>query len=198
MLKVLRRGFLLYCERCGSQAFYPVGTVRGDGFDCSLCDYSSQLARDRWNKNEPEPVWNYALDQVVRNLLKKHGDIPLLAAARLATGKPSVLWAPELLVKRDGKSKELDLCLILDGEVIIGEAKFNSRLKTAGRGTAQEARRLVQAARLFSADQIVLATANPGWARGVVTAVEEAIATEWQTGPRPKVVEVTSVGTRSV
>ena len=86
----------------------------------------------------------------------------------------------------------------VDPQIVIGEAKFNSRLRTADRGTAREARRLVQAADLLSADQIVLATANPEWARGVVTAVEEAIATEWQTGPRPKVVEVTSVGTPSV
>jgi len=195
--KVLRRGFLLYCERCWSQAFYPLGTIGGDGFGCLLCGYPSRLARDRWNESEPEPTWNYALDQVVRGLLEKHGDIPLLAAARLATGKHSVLWAPELLITRYGKTKELDLCLILDGEIVIGEAKSGSRLRTAGRGATLEARRLVQAADLLSADQIVLATATPQWTHGVVTAVEEAIATEWRSGPRPKVVEVTSVGTPS-
>ncbi len=196
--KVLRRGFLLYCERCWSQAFYPVGTVGGDGFTCVRCGYPSRLARDRWKKNEPEPAWNYALDQVVRDLLDQHGDIPLLAAARLATGKHSVLWAPELLINVDAKTKELDLCLILDSEIVVGEAKFKSRLKTADRGTAREARRLVQAAHLLSADKIVLATAEAAWARSVTTAVEGAIATEWQIGPRPKVVEVTSVGTPSV
>ena len=134
----------------------------------------------------------------MRDLLDKHGDIPLLAAAHLATGKHSPLWAPELLVNLDLRTKELDLCLILDGEIVVGEAKRNGHLQTTDRGTTQEARRLVQAAHLLSADQIVLATAAARWARGVAGAVQDAIATEWQTGPRPKVVEVTSVGTPSV
>jgi hypothetical protein len=194
-IKVLRRGFLLYCERCLTQAFYPIGVVGGDGFACLLCGYPSRLARGRWNKSEPEPGWNYALDQVVQDLLQKHGDIPLLAAARLARGTHSLLWAPELLVQRNGKTKELDLCLILDGEIVIGEAKFKGRLETGDRGTAKEAKRLVQAAHLLSADKIVLATANAAWLRSVTAAVEQAITTDWHIGPRPNVVELTGVGT---
>jgi hypothetical protein len=196
-IKVLRRGLLLYCERCRAQAFYSIGAVGEDGFACVLCGYPSRLARGRWNEKEPEPAWNYALDQVVRDLLQQHGDVPLLAAARLANGKRSVLWAPELLIERDGKTKELDLCLILDGEIVTGEAKFNNQLKTADRGTAWEARRLGQAAHLLSADRIVLATAKAEWAHGVVAAVEEAIATEWPTGPRPELAAVTDVGESS-
>jgi hypothetical protein len=88
-IKVLRRGLLLYCERCRTQAFYPIGAVGEDGFACLICGYPSLLARGRWYEKEAEPAWNYALDQVVRNLLKMHGDIPLLAATRLASGKRS-------------------------------------------------------------------------------------------------------------
>jgi hypothetical protein len=196
-IKALRRGLLLYCERCRAQAFYPIGAVGEDGFVCLLCGYPSRLARGRWNEKESEPAWNYALDQVVRDLLRKHGDVPLLAVARLANGKRSVLWAPELLIQRDGRTNELDLCLILDGEVVTGEAKSNDQLKTAGRSTASEAKRLVQAAHLLSADKIVLATARAEWAPGVVAAVEEAIAAEWRIGPMPKLVEMTNVGTSS-
>jgi len=108
---------------------------------CLICGYPSRLARGRWYDKEPEPAWNYALDQVVRNLLEKHGDIPLLAATRLASEKRSFLWAPELLIEpRDGNTAELDLCVILDGEVVIGEAKSNSRLKAGGKGTSKRRR----------------------------------------------------------
>jgi len=161
-----------------------------------ICGYPSRLARGRWYDKEPEPAWNYALDQVVRALLEKHGDIPLLAATRLASEKRSFLWGPELLIEpRDGNTAELDLCVILDGEVVIGEAKSNSRLKAGGKGTSKAAKDLVRVAQLLSADQIVLATATPAWARGVVAAVEQAIATEWRIGPRPRVVEETGVST---
>jgi hypothetical protein len=131
----------------------------------------------------------------VRDLLQKHGDIPLLAAARLANGKHSFLWAPELLIQHGGRTKELDLCMIIDGEIVIGEAKFKGRLETADRGTAKEARRLVQAAHLLSADKIVLATGNAAWVRSVIAAVEQAITIDWHIGPRPDVVELTGVGT---
>jgi hypothetical protein len=193
-IKVLRRGLLLYCERCRTQAFYPIGAVGEDGFACLICGYPSLLARGRWYEKEAEPAWNYALDQVVRNLLKMHGDIPLLAATRLASGKRSVLWAPELLIEpRDGNTAELDLCVILDGEIVIGEAKSNSRLRAGRKGTAKAAQDLVRVAQLLSADQIVLATAMPAWAPGVLAAVEHAIATEWRIGPAPRVVEETSM-----
>jgi hypothetical protein len=162
--KVLRRGLLLNCERCSAQAFYPIGAVGDDGFTCSVCRYPSRLARGRWYKRDPEPVWNYDLDQVVRELLRQHGDIPLLAAAHLAKGEYSLLWAPELLVESNGEEAEVDLCLIIDGRIVIGEAKSNSRLNTADKGTARAATRLVRAAHILSADEIMLATAQPSWA----------------------------------
>lgn len=83
--------------------------------------------------------------------------------------------------------------MILDGEIVIGEAKSNSRLRAGRKGTAKAAQDLVRVAQLLSADQIVLATAMPAWAPGVLAAVEHAIATEWRIGPAPRVVEETSM-----
>jgi hypothetical protein len=193
-IKVLRRGLLLSCERCAAQAFYPVGAVGDDGFTCSICRYPSRLARGRWYKRDPEPAWNYDLDQVVRELLRQHGDIPLLAAAHLAEGSRSLLWAPELLVQANGEEAELDLCLIIDGRIVIGEAKSNNRLDTADKSAVQAASGLVRAAHILSADEILLATAQPSWTPSARTAIEAAIAAEWRTGPQPKVTSVVGIG----
>jgi hypothetical protein len=92
---------------------------------------------------------------------------------------------------------ELDLCLIIGGRVIVGEAKSNGRLDAAGKGTSRAAARLVRAAQLLTADTIVLATSQPHWAAGAPTAVAAARANSWQRGPAPDIVEVTSLGTSS-
>jgi hypothetical protein len=193
-IKVLRRGLLLSCERCAARAFYPVGAVGDDGFTCSVCRYPSRLARGRWYKRDPEPAWNYDLDQVVRELLRQHGDIPLLAAAHRAEGSRSLLWAPELLVQANGEEAEVDLCLIIDGRIVIGEAKSNNRLDTADKSTVQAATTLVRTAHILSADEILLATAQPSWAPSARTAIEAAIAAEWRTGPKPRISTVVGIG----
>jgi len=101
-LDVLRRGLLLSCERCRWQAFYPIDQV-GKTFTCAACSHASILASGTWYKGDPEPAWNYSLDQVVRTLLSQHGDIPMLAADHLRRGVGDFLWAPELCVHGKGR-----------------------------------------------------------------------------------------------
>ena len=124
---VLRRGFLLSCERCRWQAFYAVSKV-GKIFTCAACSHASNMASGAWYKGDPEPAWNYSLDQVARTLLQQHGDIPMLAADRLRQGARDFLWAPELSIQVEPSPIEIDICAIVNGWVILGEAKCNGRL----------------------------------------------------------------------
>jgi hypothetical protein len=192
---VLRRGLLLNCARCRFEAFYRIEQV-GPAFDCEACGHTSPLARGRWYKQDAEPCWYYALDQVVQDLLQQHGDVPLLAAQQLRQKAASVLWSPELEVTHAEGSIELDLCLIVDGRIIVGEAKSNNTLK-ADKGTQEAATRLVYAAQLLTADEIVLATSKHAWARGTRAAVTQAVENQWEHGPRPIVTEMVNVGTTS-
>ncbi|WP_406073139.1 hypothetical protein [Streptomyces virginiae] len=193
--KVLRRGLLLNCERCSYEAFYRTELI-SDAFDCEACGYTSAVERGRWYGRDPEPCWYYALDQVVRDLLKQNGDVPLLAAHHRAQGSGSVLWSPELEVTDDSGSIELDLCLIVDGRIVVGEAKSNNTLK-AGKGTQEAAARLAHAAYLLSADEVILATSKSSWARGTRDAVAAAVESRWGGGPRPVVTELVDVGVLS-
>ncbi|MFC8360823.1 hypothetical protein ACFUIY_13220 [Streptomyces griseorubiginosus] len=189
---VLRRGLLLNCARCRFEAFYRIEQV-GPAFDCEACGHTSALTRGRWYAKDAEPHWYYALDQVVQDLLRQHGDVPLLAAQQLRHNAASVLWSPELVVTDNDGEFEIDLCLIIDGRIIIGEAKSNHTLK-ASNGTQEAAARLVHAAQLFSADEIVLATSKSAWARDTVSAVTKAVTEGWTRGPKPVVTELVSVG----
>jgi hypothetical protein len=191
-LNVLRQGFLLYCARCRSYAFYRIDQV-GQTFDCHACGHASRLARGQWYTEDPEPHWYYSLDQVVRDLLEDHGDVPLLASADLSQQSSSVLWSPELEVTDDSGSVELDICLAADGKIIVGEAKSNRAL--GGRkGTEEVARGIVYAAQLLSADEIVLATSQARWARNALNAVGDAVSQSWTRGPQPIIRELTRVG----
>ncbi|MFI6611902.1 hypothetical protein [Streptomyces sp. NPDC050149] len=105
-----------------------------------------------------------------------------------------MLWSPELVVTDAEGSVDLDLCLIVDGRVIIGEAKSNHTLK-ASNGTQEAAARLVRAAQLLSADEIILATGKRAWAKDTLCAVNAAVNERWASGPRPVVTELVNVGT---
>ncbi|WP_327593403.1 hypothetical protein [Streptomyces chartreusis] len=189
---VLRRGLLLNCARCRFEAFYRIEQV-GPTFDCEACGHVSPLTRGRWYAKDAEPHWYYALDQVVQDLLRQNGDVPLLAAQLLRRNAGSVLWSPELTVTDDKMTVELDLCLIVDGRIIVGEAKSNHTLK-ASNGTREAAARLVHAAQLLSADELVLATSKNAWAKDTLSAVTTAVQDGWTSGPRPVITELVKVG----
>jgi hypothetical protein len=191
-LNVLRRGLLLYCARCRVYAFYRIEQV-GQTFECHSCGHVSPLSRGQWYIKDTEPHWYYSLDQVVHDLLTEHGDVPLLAAANLSEHASSALWSPELIVTDNSGSVEIDLCLVVDGRIIIGEAKSNGTLR-GDKGTQEVARRLVHAAQLLSADEIVLATSQPTWAKGTLSSVQDAVSTSWTRGPQPFINEQTRVG----
>ncbi len=192
-MDVLRRGFLLSCERCRWQAFYPVSQV-GKTFTCAACSHASNLASGTWYKKAPEPAWNYSLDQVVRTLLQQHGDIPMLAADRLRQGARDFLWAPELSIQVEPSPIEIDICTVVNGRIIVGEAKCNGRLDSKDRSAQETADRLIRAAQILTADEIVLATSEPSWAPGALTAVESALAADWQHGPLPKITSLVNLG----
>lgn len=191
-LNVLRQGFLLYCTRCRSYAFYRIDQV-GSTFECHACGHASRLSRGQWWTKDPEPHWYYSLDQVVHDLLEEHGDVPLLAATDLSQQALSVLWSPELGVTDGSGSVELDICLIIDGRITVGEAKSNTTL-SGRKSTNQAARGLAHAAQLLSADEIVLATSQETWPRNEINAVQDAVSQSWGRGPQPTIRELTRVG----
>ena len=193
-ISVLKRGLILNCERCLSLDFYTISTISDNGFACSMCGHISQLSSSRWDSNKAEPEWFYTLDPVVRKLLMDNGDVPLLAVSRLSSTVNSMLWSPEIdLIFEDGSNIEIDIAIIADGSVTVGEAKSTDKLKKAGRGTGTASERLVRAAQVFNADRIILATSKKKWSTGVFDSVKHVVDNNWK-GPKPEVITLTDLG----
>lgn len=192
--KILRRGLILICTRCRWQSLIPAEDLGPSTFTCGACSHVNTVTTDTWDKNQLEPVWHYSLDQVIRELLRQNGNVPLLAVDHLGRGHRAVLWSPELAVTMHRDTVELDIAVIVDGRIIVGEAKSNGKLGDGKKNLINSAKRLVAAAKTLAADEIVIATSMGSWSPGTREAVEASISTTWASGPQPYVTEITSVG----
>jgi hypothetical protein len=135
------------------------------------------------------------LSYFARELLEQNGDVPLIAARELMKGSSSHQWSPEILLTYPtGDSIELDIALIVDGKIMVGEAKSNSRISGASWSAKKAARRLVQAARVLTADEIVLATSKSQWAPNVFQSMDAAIDELWDGYRKPRVRPLTDCG----
>lgn len=191
---VLERGFILSCVKCLGKSHYNLDMLDANGFACPLCRHHNSLSAGRWPSGDREPRWSYGLTHVVRELLQQHGDVPLIAAAYLARNQRLYEWSPEIeLTYSNGDSIEIDLFMVVDGRVIVGEAKSNSRLTSAGRSAQTAARRLVQAALALTADEIVLITSQKNWSPNVIPAVDAAVEELWTDSRKPTVSTLTCV-----
>lgn len=176
---VLHRGFLLGCSRCGWHAFYRLGSVTSRSFDCVRCASPTALRQESWTGGH-EPWWYYDLDQVVRALLEKNNDVVLLALDALRTmSRRSFGWMHETALYWADTSKlfaEIDVLALLDGQVVVGEAKkadHLSRQRTA-KAEAAEVAGYVTAAKRIDADVLVFATAADKWSTSTMAAIESA------------------------
>lgn len=103
--------------------------------------------------------------------------MPVLALATLAQSAHSFQDMPEAVVRREGyPDLEVDLWAIIDGRIVIGEAKISDRLEPIKRKEVQRcaaARGLIED---LSADRFVMATTGPAWYGRTETVVNEKIA----------------------
>lgn len=190
---VLRRGLILRCPFCNHLAFTNIEDL-GNTIRCPRCTDDYPLERERWRSPVSEPRWFYDLHPTARALLKGNGDVPLLLSAHLRTSSRRAFTdAPEFELQRaDGSSEvETDLLALVDRQLVIAEAKSNG---TFGSDRNAAATKRVRAARLFQADQIILATTTDVWEAQSISAMRSAIADEsWPARP-PTLRIVTRLG----
>jgi hypothetical protein len=162
--RVLRRGLILQCRRCGYADWYPLEAL-GQTFTCGRCRHVSLIVEAAWKQPEGgEPNWYYDLDEVVYQALRHDVAAPVLALSELAQGAQSILVRPEADVYGDqGLLTEIDLWAVIDGQVVVGEAKTVDRLHRTRAGERRIAARLAGVAEAITADQVVLATTAPAW-----------------------------------
>lgn len=171
---VLRRGYVLKCSHCLHFDWYTLGSI-DQSFSCSRCATANDLTRSSWRGQDPEPTPYYDLAEVVLQALKGNAEVPVRALARLRDGARSFLEVTEMeLAREDGTKLELDLLAIVDGRLVIGEAKTGNRI--AG-SSAQERTWLAKLARTVAAigaHEVVFATASDAWSDATLVNIKTA------------------------
>ena len=174
--RILRRGLLLRCERCNWLAFYSIETL-AQVLPCTRCAHPNELIQPNWRKPTDEPAWFYDLDQLVRDLLGQHGDVPLLASELISRNRHSCLIEHELELIRAGEDRpfaEADICLVSDGRVIVGEGKTTDTI------SRDQITKLARAAAALTADEVHIATTKSAWTQATTDNLRSALTREYQ------------------
>jgi hypothetical protein len=181
---VLRRGLSLACDHCSAFGWYDADDV-GQAFRCWRCRTETVIDSQVVRGEGPEPRWYYALAEVVYQACKHNFNVPVLALHKLAAGARSVLGMTDhqVLFPRDDHAEssdhdevEIDLWGIIDGRIILGEAKTSNQLEATAPKRTEKVRELKRAAEALTADTLVLATAASSWAPSSIDAIKKAFA----------------------
>jgi hypothetical protein len=170
---VIQRGLILDCGVCSYDGWYPLEEL-GEDFRCPRCRARTRLAGPAWKLPPEEPLWFYALSEVVFQFLKNNGHATLLALRKLQEQTRAFMFEPEMDIKDGvGWGCELDIWVVRDGRIAIGEAKTVDRL-----GTPTETTRLLEnlrrAALALRAREVVFATTAVAWQPSVERKVAAA------------------------
>lgn len=171
---VFYRGLVLKCHRCSDLGWFSIAEIT-QNFTCRRCSTNQQYTYPSWHYPN-EPSWFYKLDEMVYQMLRHNGDVTLLTLDALAReSKGSFQFAPELNIKPQSAAKwtlEIDTACIMNGKMIIGEAKSGDTLSTKGETSAQAAARYRDLAEQLGAYGVIFSTVTAGWDASTTTAIE--------------------------
>jgi len=174
---ILWRGLSLQCPECRYAGWYRLADL-DQLFRCTRCRATSPLEQRSWMTPVEELVWQYELDEVVFQAVSRDVRAPILTLDRLRGDSRDLLFVPERDV-RDGDGQlvaEVDVWAIVDGRLIVGEAKTTDRLASGNLGEERTTGRLVYVAEAITADELVLATTAPAWHPSTRAAVGAKLA----------------------
>ncbi len=169
---ILHRGLILKCRYCRTADWFSVADV-GNDFRCKRCRTSqSMLSFNSFGR--PEPMWHYQLDEIVYLGLRNCMQVPLLALDYLKKSSNSFMYADEQEIRNSSNNEaliEIDICCIVDGLLVIGEAKASKRLEGGGRKEKAVLAKYKSLGLSVGARKFVLAT-SVSWSSTTVESAE--------------------------
>lgn len=171
---VLRRGLSLRCVPCNHFGFYDADDV-GQRFRCYRCRTETTIESQAVRGGSTEPAWYYALAEVVYQACRANFNVPVLALHAASHQAKSVLAITDHEFRLgQGDTVEIDVCAVIDGKIVLGEAKSSTSLGSTAAERKKKARRLRRAADLLTADKVLLASAASAWESSSLSAIEGA------------------------
>lgn len=132
--EIFYRGTVLQCERCKATDWFSLGEI-DQFFICKRCGFKQFIQLRNWKQGK-EPNWYYKLDEAVYQGVNNNTKVPLLTLSYFQKKSiKSFLFTNELELKRnatdDKCEREIDICCIQDGLMILGECKKTKITKEA-------------------------------------------------------------------
>ncbi len=160
--RVLERGFLMKCDLCFFNSWYPAEHV-GQEFTCARC-FQTQIYASN-------PLWLYKLPEIIFQGFIAHMEVPLLALYYMERRhKHYFQWMPDTDVfwrdESEEKKRNIDIICICDGKVYIGEAKSNGEIE---RDQFLFYQRVCQE---VAVDGVIFATTQEKWSRKTYTYID--------------------------
>jgi hypothetical protein len=117
---LLLGGHVLRCPVCADRSFYRLESL-SQSFECHRCMATSPMPG-----HTPRC---FQLNEAIFQLLEHDGEVATLTLAVLReSAELSFLYLPEVVSRRDGVTRELDIAALVDGELVIGEVKSTAKL----------------------------------------------------------------------
>ena len=198
-LGVLRRGLILRCGSCLVFSFITVDDIRSTNV-CHRCGATNPMSHERWGTPLTEPTWWYDLHPAARELLAADAGVGLLAAEYLRSKGRSYDDVSELeFFSGTDPVAEADLLAVVDGRIVLGEAKATPRLGTRPERVAK-ARKLATIAATVKADELLLCTSSSStWSAADLAAIKSALGEAVpDVGMRPLIRTVTGLGSAPI
>ena len=153
-------GYVLACSECAKRAWYDAELVT-NRFRCGRCAHESIVPS--------RAVRSFRLNEAFYQFKQHQGQVVTLVLALLRSeAKESFLYLPETSLDDGVRPREIDAAALVDGKLIIVEAKSTDVLSQA------DVARYRYLARRTHAWRLVFATTEPAWNAATTDRIEAA------------------------
>ena len=168
---ILYRGFIFKCDKCDNTEWYSISEI-DESFKCKRCSTIQLYLKDNWKleASSKEPTWYYKLDEVFYQGFSNDMHVTVLTLNKLKnTCERSFIYIPEIelfhkeIQKEEKNRKEIDICCLCDGKIILGECKKNSRLENTEKKEKDILKSLADIFLKLKADRCVFSTYSENW-----------------------------------
>lgn len=175
---ILHRGFIFKCEKCKYAGWYDIEEVTNT-FKCKRCRTAQYYNSNSFFRQNPiEPEWFYKLDEAIYQGYDNDMIVPILTLNKLKKlSKESFLYTNEIEIRKmehpNEQYREIDICCISDGKIVIGECKRHNKLEK------EEIKKYKDVYEEIGADKIIFSTFNEkGWSECTINKIKIILGEE--------------------
>lgn len=162
---LVRRGLVLQCQFCRNADWYDIANL-SQHFTCGRCHQQQRIQHRHWKSPFEGPQWYFELDEIIYQFYRHNTHVTTLTLGVLKEDALSFIYVPELELHSDESPEdikaEIDICAIVDGELIIGEASI------AANKTRSDIDAYVDLANELGVETIVFSTLADTWNQDLV------------------------------